>query len=478
MSSNIIFHQLLIHQNSPAFLPSLILLFLLVTMQGEGRSKGHLWLLLSSNLVLTLLILGIVDLGISFEGISMFSGWQRTASVSSSQWVIGSFPFNSLCLKLRSGHCYRMFMPLSSPFVLREEFSIRISMEEETVSLVLNAETSAIEEFSDSNSSTHPFPPSKRARSGGNVSASKFKGVVPQPNGHWGCQIYANHLRIWLGTFKSEKEAAMAYDSAAIKLRSGDSRRNFPPTDLTVEEPKFQSYYSTEVVLSMIKDGTYQSKFADFIRTCSQSVETELGLKLMMPQSGGGLKCKQLFQKELTPSDVGKLNRLVIPKKYAIKYFPHVSESAREDEAADKIDDVMLAFYDKSMKLWKFRYCYWKSSQSYVFTRGWNRFVKEKKLKANDTIAFCLCEAGEIVDSTAQTFQMIDVGSCENSSNAAESSSQSIASEVELQLLLGPVIARDSTVKKNVEEDRMVRDDELAHDAVKTGFKLFGIQIM
>ncbi|KAG5243757.1 hypothetical protein IMY05_006G0148700 [Salix suchowensis] len=54
-------------------------------MQGRGRSKGHLWLLPSSNLVLTLLILGIVDLGISFVGISMFSGWQRTASVSSSQ---------------------------------------------------------------------------------------------------------------------------------------------------------------------------------------------------------------------------------------------------------------------------------------------------------------------------------------------------------------------------------------------------------
>ncbi|KAJ6743017.1 B3 DOMAIN-CONTAINING TRANSCRIPTION FACTOR ABI3 [Salix viminalis] len=355
-------------------------------------------------------------------------------------------------------------------------------MEEETVSLVLNAETSAIEELSDSNSSTHPFPPSKRARSGSNVSASKFKGVVPQPNGHWGCQIYANHLRIWLGTFKSEKEAAMAYDSAATKLRSGDSRRNFPPTAMTVEEPKFQSYYSTEAVLSMIKDGSYRSKFADFTRTCSQSVETELSLKLIIkPRSGGGLTCKQLFRKELTPSDVGKLNRLVVPKKFAIKYFPHVSESSREDEAADKIDDVMLAFYDKSMKLWKFRYCYWKSSQSYVFTRGWNRFVKEKQLKANDTIVFCLCEGGEIVDSADQTFQMIDViSSCENSSNmTAESSSQSMASEAEVQPLLGRGIARDSTVRKNVvEEDRMVRADEPAEDAVRTGFKLFGIQIM
>ncbi|CAK7338223.1 unnamed protein product [Dovyalis caffra] len=342
-------------------------------------------------------------------------------------------------------------------------------MEGETVSLISNGETSAIEELSDSNSSTHPFPPSKRARSGSNVSASKFKGVVPQPNGHWGCQIYANHQRIWLGTFKSEKEAAMAYDSAAVKLRSGDSRRNFPVTDITVDEPKFQSYYSTELVLNMIKDGSYQSKFADFIRTCSQSVETDLSLKLMMPQSSRGLTYKQLFQKELTPSDVGKLNRLVIPKKYAIKYFPHISESAEEDEAADKMNDLMLPFYDKSMKLWKFRYCYWKSSQSYVFTRGWNRFVKEKKLKANDTIAFCLCESGETVDSAAQTFHMIDVSNRDNSSSHAP--------KVEVQIRLGPGLAGDSTVNKNVEEERMMGANKPTHTE-KTGFKLFGIQII
>ncbi|PWA88975.1 AP2/B3 transcription factor family protein [Artemisia annua] len=36
------------------------------------------------------------------------------------------------------------------------------------------------------------------------------------------------------------------------------------------------------------------------------------------------LKKWLLFEKELTPSDVGKLNRLVKPKKYAVRYFPTV----------------------------------------------------------------------------------------------------------------------------------------------------------
>ncbi|KAG6422423.1 hypothetical protein SASPL_118995 [Salvia splendens] len=85
------------------------------------------------------------------------------------------------------------------------------------------------------------FPGSKRPRS-----TERFKGVVPQQTGHWGAQIYANHQRIWLGTFKSEALAAMAYDSAATKLRSRDSHRNFPPTGLTPLELKFQSGLSTD----------------------------------------------------------------------------------------------------------------------------------------------------------------------------------------------------------------------------------------
>ncbi|KAJ6958246.1 AP2/ERF and B3 domain-containing transcription factor [Populus alba x Populus x berolinensis] len=404
-------------------------------LYGKRWNKGYVWLLLSLNL-------GLIE--------------KRER------------PENGSMRVPKMGECFCFLFWADMHYFA----AMRNSMEEETVSLISNGETSVVEEFSDSNSSTHPFPASKRARSGSNISASKFKGVVPLPNGHWGCQIYANHQRIWLGTFKSEKEAAMAYDSAALKLRSGDSRRNTPLTDVTVEEPKFQSYFSTEVVLNMIKDGTYQCKFANFIRTCSQStVETELSLKLMMPQSNQGLTCKQLFQKELTPSDVGKLNRIVIPKKYAIKYFPRISESAEEVEAADKMDGVMLAFHDKSMKLWKFRYCYWKSSQSYVFTRGWNRFVKEKKLKANDTISFSLCERGETVDSAAQTFYMIDVNNRENSGGTAELSSQSIASKVELQLR----IDRDSTVRK---KERMRGANKRTQNAEKTGFKLFGIQII
>ncbi len=67
----------------------------------------------------------------------------------------------------------------------------------------------------------------------------------------------------------------------------------------------------------------------------------------------------------------------------------------------------LLNFYDRMMRSWKFRYCYWKSSQSFVFTRGWNKFVKEKYLKANDSISFYLCEFKEVAED-ANSFCMID----------------------------------------------------------------------
>lgn len=104
--------------------------------------------------------------------------------------------------------------------------------------------------------------------------------------------------------------------------------------------------------------------------------------------SGGGdhgaievvVEKEHMFDKVVTPSDVGKLNRLVIPKQHAEKYFP--LDSSTNDKG------LLLNFEDTSGKQWRFRYSYWNSSQSYVMTKGWSRFVKEKKLDAGDIVSF------------------------------------------------------------------------------------------
>ncbi|KAI3698549.1 hypothetical protein L2E82_42182 [Cichorium intybus] len=278
--------------------------------------------------------------------------------------------------------------------------------------------------------------------------SQKYKGVVPQQNGNWGAQIYANNRRIWLGTFKSELEAAMAYDRASIKLRSSDAPRNFPWTKITLQEAKFQSHYTMESVLALIKDGTYQAKFDEFWKVEKENDKTNLS-----PEKGSfGFSCRLLFQKELTPSDVGKLNRLVIPKKYAVRYFPHVP-----DESADGIsnDEVNLSFYDVEKRLWKFRYCYWKSSQSFVFTRGWNQFVKEKKLMAKDKIVFYYQENLEVPN---MGFWVIDT--CWSTSN------------IGVSLKLG-VETQESL------EDHKMDDEVIKRSSEKTkGLKLFGVHII
>ncbi|XP_054780698.1 B3 domain-containing protein At2g36080-like [Prosopis cineraria] len=88
-----------------------------------------------------------------------------------------------------------------------------------------------------------------------------------------------------------------------------------------------------------------------------------------------------MFEKALTPSDVGKLNRLVIPKQHAEKYFP-LSGGAGDAKG------VLLSFEDEAGKCWRFRYSYWNSSQSYVLTKGWSRYVKDKRLDAGDVVSF------------------------------------------------------------------------------------------
>ncbi|TVU17639.1 hypothetical protein EJB05_33687, partial [Eragrostis curvula] len=206
--------------------------------------------------------------------------------------------------------------------------------------------------------------------------SSRYKGVVPQPNGRWGAQIYERHARVWLGTFPDEETAARAYDVAALRFRGRDAAVNFPgPAD--ADELAFLAARPKAEVVDMLRKHTYDD-------------ELRQGLRSFAAGAGGGgghaaapVPRVPLFEKAVTPSDVGRLNRLVVPKVHAEKHFPPLSD--KDDDAAP----VLLAFEDgDGGKVWRFRYSYWGSSQSYVLTRGWSRFVREKGLAAGDTVTF------------------------------------------------------------------------------------------
>ncbi|XP_071715724.1 AP2/ERF and B3 domain-containing transcription repressor TEM1-like [Rutidosis leptorrhynchoides] len=212
--------------------------------------------------------------------------------------------------------------------------------------------------------------------------SSRYKGVVPQPNGRWGAQIYEKHQRVWLGTFNEEHEAAKAYDTAVQRFRGRDAVTNFKPGPVDTEESgleaSFLNSHSKAEIVDMLRKHTYNDEFEQSKRKCSLNKS---------PFSDGFVRSGQLvnsreplFEKTVTPSDVGKLNRLVIPKQHAEKHFPLQNGSTSKG--------VLLHFEDIGMKVWRFRYSYWNSSQSYVLTKGWSRFVKEKNLKAGDVVSF------------------------------------------------------------------------------------------
>ncbi|CAO2189696.1 unnamed protein product [Urochloa humidicola] len=94
---------------------------------------------------------------------------------------------------------------------------------------------------------------------------------------------------------------------------------------------------------------------------------------------------EHMFDKVLTPSDVGKLNRLVVPKQHAERFFPPAGGAG---------GGTQLSFEDRGGAPWRFRYSYWGSSQSYVMTKGWSRFVRAARLAAGDTVSFSRAAGG------------------------------------------------------------------------------------
>ncbi|KNA19098.1 hypothetical protein SOVF_064760 [Spinacia oleracea] len=90
----------------------------------------------------------------------------------------------------------------------------------------------------------------------------KLRGVTPRKNGKWGAAVTVNKKQIWLGTYETEVDAALAYDRACLKVGRLLSL-NFP--FVTTKEIRFQDIHSQKTIIDMVKRGTYAQEYADFL---------------------------------------------------------------------------------------------------------------------------------------------------------------------------------------------------------------------
>ncbi|CAL9089167.1 unnamed protein product [Musa textilis] len=134
---------------------------------------------------------------------------------------------------------------------------------------------------------------------------------------------------------------------------------------------KRESFYDTDQVC----------RHPPFVRCSPSPSALSTGVRSLDGRGDDSFILKEhMFDKVVTPSDVGKLNRLVVPKQHAERHLPM--------DALANEKGLLLCFEDQTGKPWRFRYSYWNSSQSYVMTKGWSRFVREKGLDAGDTVSF------------------------------------------------------------------------------------------
>lgn len=70
----------------------------------------------------------------------------------------------------------------------------------------------------------------------------EYHGIRQRPWGRWSSEIRdpVKGVRLWLGTFDTAVEAALAYDAEARRIHGWKARTNFPPADLSSPPPPSQ----------------------------------------------------------------------------------------------------------------------------------------------------------------------------------------------------------------------------------------------
>ncbi|XP_010679708.2 AP2/ERF and B3 domain-containing protein Os01g0141000 [Beta vulgaris subsp. vulgaris] len=195
---------------------------------------------------------------------------------------------------------------------------------------------------------------------------------------------------------------------AAIRFRGTQALTNYPLRHYDKPQLHFLASHSKVRIIDILRNQTYEEELTRFMRSRTKAIRA----RRMAPDFEQNLVARErLFEKVLTPSDVGRLHRLVIPKHYARCYLPVIVD----------IRGIMLSFEDERReKIWRFKCCYWKSSQNYVLTKGWGEFVRDKGLRPGDSVVFYTTLVGSDLRFSIDTmFKQHDVEEISDSGNGS-----------------------------------------------------------
>ncbi|KXG24821.1 hypothetical protein SORBI_3007G090100 [Sorghum bicolor] len=127
----------------------------------------------------------------------------------------------------------------------------------------------------------------------------------------------------------------------------------------------------------------YSSKSTPVFQSGMSNAYGALDLRGERKRGRKVIDMEYLFGKILTTTDVGKMNRVLIPRQCAEGCFPKISEGNSGG------DDDFLNFEDCSTGLiWRFRFCLCNKSKKYFLTKGWHVYIKDKNLKKGDVLSF------------------------------------------------------------------------------------------